>query len=62
MTTPPGRPESLQRELAWLGTLDCTCDHEYKGLGILYGVSMGKGWVRTSTDPACRHHATAEIL
>jgi len=47
---------SLRRDLEWLHTPDCSCPYEWKGLGILYGVSMGKGWVRMSTDPNCRHH------
>jgi hypothetical protein len=54
-------PESLEERMKWLypdPTQPCICDHEYKGLGILYGVSMGKGWVRTSTDPHCLHHGT----
>jgi hypothetical protein len=42
--------------LAWLDTEDCTCPYEWRSLGKLYGVSMGKGWVRMSTDAACRHH------
>jgi hypothetical protein len=35
---------------------DCSCPFEWKGLGILYGISMGKGWVRMSDDPKCPHH------
>jgi len=48
---------SLARDLDWLQIPDCTCPFEWKGLGVLYGVSFGKGWVRMSTDPACPHHA-----
>lgn len=55
MTT-TAKPEALRRWDAYLGTSDCTCPTEWKGLGVLYGVSMGKGWVRMSTDPACLHH------
>lgn len=39
-----------------LNIRDCTCPTEYKSLGRLYGISMGKGWVRLTTDPACPHH------
>ncbi len=53
--TDPG-PDSLVRSLAWLKTEDCPCPYKWKGLGILYGVSMGKGWVRMGDDPGCRHH------
>jgi hypothetical protein len=42
--------------LRWLGTEDCRCEHAWLSLGVLYGVSFGKGWVRISTDPDCRHH------
>jgi hypothetical protein len=50
------RPESLVRWLAFLKTSDCPCPSEWRSLGRLYGISMGKGWVRMSADPACRHH------
>ena len=50
------RDADLDRQLAVHGEADCTCPHEYKGLGILYGVSMGKGWVRMTDDPNCPHH------
>ena len=50
------RDASLDRELAAHGIPDCTCRHEYKGLGVLYRVSMGKGWVRMNDDPNCPHH------
>lgn len=46
----------LQKWLDWLGTPDCTCPSEWRGLGLLYGISMGKGWVRMDTAPDCRHH------
>jgi hypothetical protein len=42
--------------LAFLGGQDCTCPYEWKGLGNLYGVSMGKGWVRMTTAPDCPEH------
>jgi hypothetical protein len=41
-----GRPEAP----------NCTCPYEYKGLGRLYGVSMGKGWVRMTDEPNCPDH------
>lgn len=34
----------------------CTCRHEIKGLGILYGISLGRGWVRLDDDPDCPRH------
>jgi hypothetical protein len=52
----------LQRWLKWLGTPDCTCKSQWKSLGRLYGVSMGKGWVRVSTDPACIHHNEKDLV
>lgn len=62
MVTADQRPAHGSRE-AWDAFLDitgCTCPTEWKGLGRLYGVSMGKGWVRMSTDPNCPHHVEAE--
>ncbi len=53
--TDPG-PEALARWLRFLGTEDCRCPMAWRSLGVLYGVSMGHGWVRTDTDPQCRHH------
>lgn len=49
-------PESLERWLAYLGAQSCTCAYEFKGLGKLYGQSMGKGWVRMTTEPGCPEH------
>ncbi len=34
----------------------CTCPYLWQGLGILYGVSMGTGWVRMSDGDACPWH------
>ena len=51
-----GRRESLTDWLAYLGTQDCTCEYQWKGLGILYGASMGSGWVRLTTAPGCPNH------
>jgi hypothetical protein len=34
----------------------CTCPYQWKGLGRLYGISMGEGWVRMRDDPACPVH------
>ena len=56
--------ETLEHHMEWLygehgvypGNQRCLCEHAYQGLGVLYGVSMGKGWVRTTTDAACPHH------
>lgn len=51
--------ESKMKWLEYLGTPDCPCPTEYASLGILHGVSMGKGWVRVSTDPVCPYHGEA---
>lgn len=56
-TTDPG-PEALARHLRWLKIEDCPCPMAWKSLGVLYGVSMGHGWVRMGTDPQCRHHGS----
>lgn len=40
----------------------CTCPLDYRGLGILYGVSFGKGWVRLRDDPSCPVHGHDEAL
>lgn len=48
---------ALQKHLAWLETPDCRCSYGWRGLGILYGVSFGKGWVRLDTHPECPHHS-----
>ena len=55
---------SLARHLDWLygengcygNKGPCTCDHAWKSLGRLERVNMGKGWVRTNTDPDCPNH------
>jgi hypothetical protein len=36
---------------------DCTCPLDYRGLGILYGISLGEGWIRLSDAPDCPVHA-----
>lgn len=61
VVAPDKRPPELVRDLEWLGLLDCTCSHAFKGLGILHGVSMGKGWVRMTTEPECPHHGTEAV-
>lgn len=46
--------------MAWLypdPKKPCLCDHAYSNLGKLNGMNMGKGWVRTTTHPACYHHS-----
>lgn len=49
--------EDLRRWSAYVeGDDRCTCEHVWKGLGTLYGVSFGKGWVRLTTEPGCPHH------
>ena len=54
VNTPP-----LEDHLAWLrsiGAKECTCRYEYKGLGRLYGTSLGKGWLRMDTRKDCPEH------
>jgi len=61
---PPDRPQggaqpgdgSLAAHLAWLHLEGCTCPYRWQGLGRLYGISLGKGWVRLDTDPVCPCH------
>jgi hypothetical protein len=38
------------------GDDQCTCRHAWKGLGILYGISLGNGWVRMDDNLDCPHH------
>jgi hypothetical protein len=49
----------LHTWLQWLGTEDCNCPSDWRTLGELYGISLGKGWVRISTNPECPHHGAA---
>lgn len=51
-------PEPLVATLAWLALTHCRCDWAWRSYGKLYGISMGKGWVRTTTSPQCKHHRT----
>jgi len=55
-----GTPESKQSCLAYLGLSDCPCAYEWRSLGRLYGISMGNGWVRMTTEASCRHHGSAD--
>jgi hypothetical protein len=48
--------EPLADWLAYLGKQDCICPWQWKGLGVLYGQSFGKGWVRMTTEPDCPAH------
>lgn len=50
------RPPELAAWLDFIGTTSCTCDYRYTSLGILHGISMGNGWVRTITNPTCTIH------
>lgn len=34
----------------------CTCPHDVRPLGTLYGVNMGRGRVRLSTTAGCPEH------
>ncbi len=56
MAVKAAEDDRLAKFLAWLGTPDCRCDSEWRSLGVLHGVSMGRGWVRMTTDPQCPHH------
>lgn len=53
------RPTIYVRGRGWVTPADvgCTCPYDYRPLGRLYGISMGKDWLRTSTEPACPHHS-----
>jgi hypothetical protein len=57
--TPSGTPEPPNTERQE----GCTCPMAYKGLGILYGVSFGEGWVRLHDDPRCpiHHHYQGRV-
>jgi hypothetical protein len=46
-----------QHLISCYGDDHCTCPHRWQGLGILYGISLGKGWVRLLDDLNCPHHA-----
>jgi hypothetical protein len=35
----------------------CTCRYEWRSLGVLYRINLGKGWLRMDDDPRCPHHA-----
>lgn len=56
----PACPDSLRRWLKWVDILDCPCAFDWQSIGILHGVSMGKGWVRVTTEPDCPHHGTKD--
>ena len=49
--------DDLATWLAWLGTPHCPCEYQWRGLGVLYGVSFGSGWVRITAASGCPHHA-----
>jgi hypothetical protein len=54
--------EGLRRWILYVDKDDkCTCEYAYKSLGLLYGVSMGAGWVRLTTEPGCPHHGSARL-
>jgi hypothetical protein len=73
VTEPIDTAASLQRHLEWLygkgstytpgvapGVL-CICKHAWKGGGTLYGIQMGKEWVRTTTEKDCPHHGPVGV-
>ena len=49
---------TLERHLADVRLEGCTCPHAWKALGILYGISMGNGWVRLDNAEGCPVHGT----
>jgi hypothetical protein len=49
----------VERAASQLHDPACTCPRAIRSLGRLYGISMGKGWVRLSTDTACPVHASS---
>lgn len=49
--------DDLRRHLVrCYGDDRCTCPHKILPLGILYGISFGKGWVRLYDVKGCPHH------
>ena len=50
---PDARNPSLVSWLEFLSISDCTCEFDFRSLGRLDRVSMGKGWVRLTTNPTC---------
>jgi hypothetical protein len=52
VTTCAVRPYSVE----WYKLQGCTCTYTWKSYGRLYGISMGKGWVRMNDDDACPLH------
>lgn len=53
-----GTPQDLKDWMAYLKIQDCTCRLEWKSLGRLDRINMGKGWVRMTTEPECPDHGT----
>jgi hypothetical protein len=53
----PDTAQDLAAWLAYIGAADCACTWEWRNdLGHLYGQSIGPGWSRTDTNPACADH------
>jgi hypothetical protein len=55
--TPPRWATPLPDYIAnaeWL--IGCTCPWKWANYGTVYGISMGEGWVRASTDAECPQH------
>jgi hypothetical protein len=50
-----------QSVIFYQGDDRCPCEYEFKSLGRLYGVGMGKDWVRLTTEPDCPHHGAARL-
>ena len=54
-TRPEPRPATPDAIIArdWPG---CACPWNWSAIGTLYGISLGYGWTRKTTDPKCPHH------
>lgn len=48
--------EDMARHMVYAHCTGCICRLEWKSLGRLDRVHMGKGWVRMTTEPECPHH------
>jgi hypothetical protein len=48
--------EPVPYSVEWYKLHGCTCTYAWKSYGRLYGISMGKGWVRMNDDDVCPLH------
>jgi hypothetical protein len=56
VTVATARAGRARRVTARVVPPGCPCDRRWGHFGLLYGISMGHGWIRTSTDPDCPEH------